>query len=122
MVIFSILFFAVLSIANAVFSILHANTNAIYSLLAVLIFLTLALTYIKETRKLAWTGFLLAIIFYATIGILAPYVRFISYLISFGIAIPGTIIFRKHLMKFLKKNDESIKNLPTWFKFILKII
>lgn len=122
MVIFSILFFAVLKTANAVFSVLLANTNAIYSLLAVLIFLTLALTYIKETRKWAWTGFLLAVILYAAIGILAPHVRFIAYLIAFGIAIPGTIFFRKHFIKFLKKNDESIKNLPTWFKFILKLI
>lgn len=122
MITFSILFFAVLTTASAVFSVLIANTHAIYSILAIIIFLTLTLTYIKQTRKLAWTGFILAVILYSAVGILTPHVRFITYLIAFGVSIPCTLIFRKHLIKFLKQNDKSIQKLPIWFKFIIKLL
>lgn len=122
MITFSILFFAVLTTASAVFSVLIANTHAIYSILAIIIFLTLTLTYIKQTRKWAWTGFILAVILYSAVGILAPHVRFITYLIAFGVSIPCTLIFRKHFIKFLKQNDKSIQKLPIWFKFIIKLL
>lgn len=78
MAIFYILFKATSNVAEQVTRSLSMNTEALYSLLAVLIFLALALTVLKQTRRYAWTMFAIAIAIVATLLIKRPIWKWVS--------------------------------------------
>ena len=55
------------------FGFIYANTSAIYTLLALLIFVAVAMMFLQETRKYSGIAFFIAVLLYASIGILAPF-------------------------------------------------
>ena len=95
------------------------NTEALYSLLAVLIFLALALTVLKQTRRYAWTMFAIAIILYASIEILGPYGKTIATWMAIAIAIVATLLIKRPIWKWVSKKGEG---LPLAVRICLRVI
>lgn len=71
------IFIIVFSLANAfignIFGFVFTNTSAIYNMLALAIFACIALTLIREARRIAWVGVIFSIILYASVQVIAPH-------------------------------------------------
>ena len=118
-----LIFIGILIVANmlvtGLFTFIYANTAAIYSLLALLIFATLAMTFIQSTRRFAWVGFVMVILLYVAVDVLQPYTVSIAWIISAILAIVATVVVKRPMLRMVRRNRN---NLPAWSRIVLSII
>lgn len=118
-----LIFTGILIVANmlvtGLFTFIYANTAAIYSLLALLIFATLAMTFIQSTRRFAWVGFVMVILLYVAVDVLQPYTVSIAWIISAILAIVATVVVKRPMLRMVRRNRN---NLPAWSRIVLSII
>lgn len=101
------------------FGFIYANTSAIYTLLALLIFVAVAMMFLQETRKYSGFALIITILLYAGIEILAPYTVAVAWIISATIAIVATVSIKKPMLRMVRRNRQT---LPTWGRVLLSIL
>ena len=113
-----ILFLIANSAITAFFSGVYSHTEDIYAILAIVIFLTIALTFVREARRYAWTGFILAVILYAAVGFLAPYIGTLALVLSITFAIIVTIAIKRPLWRAMRRQPR----IPGWGRLLIRFI
>ena len=119
MLIFIGILFATNMLVAQIFGFVYANTSAIYSLLALLIFAAIAMMFLQETRRYSGVALFLAVLLYATVGILAPYTWAIGWIVAAIIAIITTVLIKRPMLRMVRRNSGHI---PTWCRILLSII
>ena len=119
MIIFFFFFFAINVLMAQIFGFVYANTTAIYSLLALLIFGAIAMMFIQETRRYSGVALIIAILLYAAVEILAPYTVAIGWIISAIVAVIATVSIKRPMLRMVRRHRQTM---PTWCRIILSIV
>lgn len=118
-----ILFVIANSAITAFFNGVYSHTEDIYAILAVVIFLTIALTFVREARRYAWIGFIIAVILYAAVGFLAPYIVTLTFVISIIVAILATVAIKRPLWRAMRREDQLVQSrIPGWGRLLIRFI
>ena len=117
------IFIIVFSLANVfignIFGFVFTNTSAIYNMLALAIFACIALTFIREARRIAWVGVILSIILYASVQVIAPHAVETAMMLSFIATLPVTIFAKRRMLHMIRRNRAI---LPRWARVILTVL
>ena len=123
MAIFIILFMVMGYMTNTLLSTVVANAEAIYTILAIVLFMGVGLMFIQSMRGIGTTVFLIAIVLMVAVQALQPYYMFVARCAAVAIAIIGTVVFKRPMLRFVR-NDERRSNptLPTWARWTIRLI
>lgn len=117
------IFIIVFSFANAfignLFGFIFANPSAIYNMLALAIFACIALTFVREVRRIAWVGVILSIILYASVQVIAPHAVETAMMLSFIATVPVTIFAKRRMLYIIRRNRAM---LPRWARVVLTVL
>ena len=123
MIIFTILFFAIDKMADIVFNVLFGNMDAVYTILSILIFVSLALLLIESSLRWVLVVFCLAVILYAGFGLLAPYQDIICKVLAIVLSIVGMVLVKRPLLQYVRNDEEQEEpRIPTWVRWVLRLI
>lgn len=118
MFIFIGILFVIKVLVTQLFGFIYANTHAIYSLLALLIFGAIALMFFQPSRKYSGVALIIAILLYSAVEILAPYTVAIGWIISAIVAAIATVSIKRPMLLMVRRHQ----TMPSWCKVILSIL
>lgn len=122
MVIFGILFVATSFVTTSLLTTVFTNTVAINTILALVLFMGLGLMFVQQTKRWAWTIFVGAIILMVAVQTLAPYQEILTNVVATIIAVIGLVNVKRPMLRFVRNNEKSQNPLPTWTRWILRLI
>ena len=109
---------------TAVLNWMVANTVGLYAILAFLIFAGLAMTFIpgskdkpSKAKKWGWICFIAAVLLYAAIGFLKPFVDVLAIVIAIMLAIVLVIAIKRPIWKWLKT-----ATFANWLIWLLRLL
>lgn len=109
---------------TAVLNWMVANTVALWTILAFLIFAGLAMTFIpgskdkpSKAKKWGWICFVGAILAYAAVGFLKPIVHIVAIVLAAIVTIVAVIAIKRPMLKWLKT-----ATFATWLVWLLRLI
>ena len=105
MVIFIILFGIVLGIVRSILLALIISTTAVYSILALMIFAFLMLTFIHSTRRIAWIGFVAVILCYVAMDIITSSPNEVMIFMSLAVSIPITLLIKRRMWHWIRMDE-----------------
>jgi len=120
MLVAAISYFLFSPVAENLIGGIFANASAMYSILAIGIFATLALWFIPGAKKYSIGAFLLCVIAYAGIEILAPYAGVLTTVIAVIATIAVLIMVKRPILRYL--HNANGRALPTWGRIALYLL
>jgi len=120
MIIAAISFFLISLVAENIIGGIFANAAAMYSILAIGIFATLALWFIPSAKKYSIGAFLLCVIAYVAIEALAPYAGVLTRVIAAIVTVLVLIAVKRPIFRYLRSANG--RALPTWGRIALYLL
>lgn len=118
-----VLFFIANLAITSFFNGIYSHTEDIFTILAIVIFLALAMTFLRSTRNYAWIGFIMAIILYAAIDLLAPYIGTLTFVLSLIIAITITLAIKRPMWRAMRREaNRQPPRIPAWGRLLIQLI
>jgi len=114
MITFIILFIASSYVAASFLAVVFMNTAAIYSILAIIMFMSLGLLFIQKARQWAWFFFAISIVLMVAVQALAPYQAILTNVVAIILAILGTVAIKVVVFQLTAKSKK--------IKWLLRLI
>lgn len=126
MLIFVIIFLGVFQLAVSIFSTIFASIEAIETICAVLIFVSIAVAIFMKKNS-AWAWMFIAVVAMASIKMLAPFESAIEIILSGIIATFATYQIKRPILAYLNRDlRRSVAvggpRLPVWAHTLLRFI
>ena len=118
MLIIIALFLTMNYLVSSFLSTVFANTAAITHILAIMIFVTLAMMLIHETRRFAIPAMFLVVVLMVALEVLAPYATVMTNVIAGILSITGLVYVKRPMLRYVRRNPD----LPAWAAWTLRII
>lgn len=128
MVIFIILFGIVLGIVRSFVTGLIVSSSAVYSILAVCIFIAVALMFLPSARRWGTIGLVAIILCFVAYDVIASYPIEVVRLITFVVSIVVTFFIKRAMWRFVRVDALRAANGGTcyltrpWMRWLVRLI
>lgn len=123
MAIFIILFMVAGYVTTTFLSTVMNNAEAIYTILAIVLFMGVGLMFIQSMRGIGTTVLLTAVVLMVAVQALQPYYMFVARAAAVAVAMLGTVTFKRPMLRFVRNDERRSKpTLPTWARWTIRLI